>query len=409
MTMAGRIVVSDPGFLPTTRQMALALDGDLDLYCTPFAATHGSRLLRLPALGPLLGRRTLPPELATRVRTCTTATELARVALSRTGPARAAAALLVRRNTVFDRRVARLVRPGDTVIGPWGASLAAFTQAGETGTCVLDYPIARLELGVELLEEEARRRPDWADSLFGSGAVDRSTARVERISREIEAADAVVVGSAFAAASFPDGVRVHAIPYGVDTSRFSPAGERAVGPLRVLFAGHLSQRKGVADLLDALRLLDPDRYSLTLVGMVIGSGRGLAAHAGRFRHIGGVRPQEMPAIYRAADVLVLPSLYEGSALVVLEAMASGLPVIVTPNAGANAVRDGVDGFVVPVRAPAEIARRLAELEHDREHARQMGAVARERSLAFDWRVFRERFRALLLELGALPADEAGTP
>ena len=42
----------------------------------------------------------------------------------------------------------------------------------------------------------------------------------------------------------------------------------------------------------------------------------------------------------------------------LEAMASGLPVIVTPNVGADAVRDGVEGFVVPIRSPEAVACRL---------------------------------------------------
>ncbi len=100
----------------------------------------------------------------------------------------------------------------------------------------------------------------------------------------------------------------------------------------------------------------------------------------------------MPAVYRGADVLVLPSLLEGSALVVLEAMASGLPVIVTENTGADAVRDGVEGFVVPVRSPEAIAARLEELASP-EVRRRMGDAGRARSLAFTWEAFHREFRS----------------
>jgi starch synthase len=138
-------------------------------------------------------------------------------------------------------------------------------------------------------------------------------------------------------------------------------------------------------------LLDPSRFELTVAGSVPGSGTGLRWYEGSFRHLRGVRPRDMPAVYRAADVLVLPSLLEGSALVVLEAMASGLPVIVTENTGADAVRDGVEGFVVPARSPEAIAARIEELASP-ELRRRMGGAARARALAFGWDAFHRAFR-----------------
>ena len=164
----------------------------------------------------------------------------------------------------------------------------------------------------------------------------------------------------------------------------------------------MSLRKGLVYLLEAIRLLDPSKFELTLVGPLLGKGEGLRKYEGLFRHISGVRPQDMPDFYRQADVAVLPSLVEGSALVVLEAMASGLPVIVTPNAGADSVRDGIDGFVVPIRSPWRIAERLQWLADNPAARVQMGRAARECALRYDWSVFHEVVRTVVLGSDAKP-------
>ncbi len=388
--------VVDPGFLPTTRQMAIAVASEVAAYFTPFAARRDSALGAAPVIGREVQRRTLTDELASRVRPVGRDVEGVRVLLSRAGVQTFNDELLRRRNIDGDAAAARELRAGATVIGQYGGCLASFKRARVlAGRTVLDYPIARVEAGQAILREEARLRPDFAESMRGREMPDRYLARM---AEEVRLAGAIIVGSRFAARSF-DGIaapeRVHVVPYGVDTSAFRPADVRragtADGRVRVLFAGTLTQRKGIGYLLDAMRLLDPARFELTMAGPVLGSGSGLRRYEGAFRHLTGVRPQDMPAVYGAADVLVLPSLFEGSALVVLEAMASGLPVIVTENAGADAVRDGVEGFVVAVRSPEAIAARLEELASP-EPRRRMGEAARARALAFTWEAFHRAFR-----------------
>jgi glycosyltransferase involved in cell wall biosynthesis len=331
-----------------------------------------------------------------------TALEFCRAGLSR-GTPRFNYRLILARNVAFDRRIARQIPEGATVIGQYGGSLETFARARRTGgLTLLDYPIARHEEGRTILLEEARRRPDLADSLFGRGTLAPQKKQLDRMDRELDLTDVVLVGSTFAARSFSarlDSARIRVVPYGVDTSRFRPRSDTRNGrALRVLFAGQLTQRKGIGDLLDAALLLDPKRFEFVLVGPVIGSGRGLRRYADRFRHVSGLRPQDMPVVYREADVLVLPSLVEGSALVVLEAMASGLPVLVTPNAGADAVRDGIDGYVVPVRDPEAIALRLEQLERSAETRARMGDSARARAAEFDWGSFHRRVREIVAEL-----------
>src|SRR5207302_3841510 len=87
--------VSDPGFMPTTRQMALALAAELDVYATAF---HTRRGARLPIVGRELGRRTLPPALASRAICAATGWELARAGLARAGAPASATRAMRRRN-----------------------------------------------------------------------------------------------------------------------------------------------------------------------------------------------------------------------------------------------------------------------------------------------------------------------
>src|SRR5205814_3856754 len=99
--------------------------------------------------------------------------------------------------------------------------------------------------------------------------------------------------------------------------------------------------------------------------------------------LGRVSHSEMPSRMAAADVFVFPSLFEGSAVVTYEALACGLPSIVTPNAG-SVVRDGVDGFLVASRDVEALAKSMERLGDDAELRATMAVEARRRAEAFDW-------------------------
>lgn len=396
---APRVVVGDAGFLPTTRRIATALAAELAAYVTPLA-TGDAPLARLPVLRREMRRRVLPGDIAVRCVRAGTREELRRIVAGRARRRDKEYRWIWERNEAVDRALATLVHAGDVVVGQYGACLQAFRRAKALGArTVLDYPIAREGYVRQVLGEEARRRPEFAETLTGDGNVTRDEHR-RRIDEEVRLADAIIVGSSFARDSFAEATdlsRVYVVPYGVDAGTFSPAhGQPASAPLRVLFAGQVTQRKGIGYLFDAMRLLDPQRFHLTVVGSLSGSRDAVAWYDDLYGRIVRAAPGDMPAIYRSHDVLVLPSIVEGSALVVLEAMASGLPVVVTPNAGAEAVRDGVDGFIVPVRDPEAIARCLKVLESDTTLRREMGLSARERALEFSWAAFAERVRHVAL-------------
>jgi glycosyltransferase involved in cell wall biosynthesis len=99
--------------------------------------------------------------------------------------------------------------------------------------------------------------------------------------------------------------------------------------------------------------------------------------------LGRVGHPEVPAHMASADVFVFPSLFEGSAVVTYEALACGLPAVVTPEAG-SVVRDGVEGLEVASRDVDALAAAMARLGEDPALRARMGAAARGRAMDFDW-------------------------
>jgi glycosyltransferase involved in cell wall biosynthesis len=167
-----------------------------------------------------------------------------------------------------------------------------------------------------------------------------------------------------------------------------------------VFAGQLTQRKGLSYLLRGYRRFRRPDTTLTLVGGIVGDAAPLQPFAEDFEH---VPHQTRPALaerYRRADVFVFPTLVEGMPLVVLEAMACGLPVIVTANGPAGIVRDGVDGFIIPERSDEAVSEKLEVLYRDRERCAAMGRAAAQRAREFTWAAYGEGVLRCLAEGGA---------
>ena len=97
-------------------------------------------------------------------------------------------------------------------------------------------------------------------------------------------------------------------------------------------------------------------------------------------------------------MFVLPTLIEGMPLVVLEAMACGLPVIVTANGPGDIVRDGIDGFVIPERDADAICDRLDWLHRHPALRAEMGQRAAQRAREFSWAAYASKARRVLSDL-----------
>jgi glycosyltransferase involved in cell wall biosynthesis len=194
--------------------------------------------------------------------------------------------------------------------------------------------------------------------------------------------------------------RVVTVPYGVDSSWLDAVPRPQPG--RLLFVGSVGLRKGVHYLAEATRLRR-DRgvaVDVRVVGPVSPDLIRNPLFAGP-TYVGRVLRDEVRQEFLAADVFVLPSIGEGSATVTYEALACGLPVVTTPNAG-SVVRDGVDGFVVPVRDSAALADRIEQVVTDRALRHRLSQDARARASEFTWERYGDRLIAALQTLGGVP-------
>ncbi len=284
----------------------------------------------------------------------------------------------------FDAHVARSLRrrPPALVHAFEGAALSTFVAARAAGSVtVLDCASAHERFVAVRRATGDRRRPT-----------------TERIHAERRLADRLLAPSdQVVDCLLEHGVpaeRIIRLPYGADPDP-STGRERSGRPFRVLFAGTIEPRKGVAELLAAWRRATLPEAELVLVGPPgQGASELLRELPSGARWQGGVPHREMLDWYRECDVFAFPSRAEGSARVTYEAMAAGLPSVVSVEAG-SVVRDGRDGFVVPAGDPASLAGRLREL-HDRPRLREaMGSSARlaieER---FTWGHYRQRLTAV---------------
>jgi hypothetical protein len=284
-----------------------------------------------------------------------------------------------------DRIVASRLRRGADIFVGWSSqarrSLRAARELGMT--TVVERGSAHIEWQRDTLLEETR--------LTGVTAEIPDPRTVEQELAEYEIADYIAVPSAFSARTFVAcGIPAHKLlvnPYGVDLQRFSYDDDRDARPsrgLRVLHVGRVSVQKGVPHLVEAVRAVPG--ATVTFVGGVDAGVEPLLRGRQGVTVVGSVSGFDLPAWYRAADVFCLLSVQEGLALVIAQAMAMGLPVVATPNTGAEElIQDGVQGFIVPARDPVAAAMRLQQLADSPELCRQMGRRARARVAAgFGW-------------------------
>ena len=204
----------------------------------------------------------------------------------------------------------------------------------------------------------------------------------------------------------------HVIPYGVDVDLFCPAAEAADvasgGDWRerlaipdhatvLLGVGRLATKKGFHVLVDVLRRLLTEFSDLHAV--IAGGGDQMPEllatvaewepeHAARVHFPGPVGHDDLPDLYRSADLFVLPAVHDpqgnvdGLPNVILEALASGLPVVSSAISGIPlAIESGVEGLLVSEQDRSALEGAIASLLRDPERRRRMGARARARAVS----------------------------
>jgi glycosyltransferase involved in cell wall biosynthesis len=268
-------------------------------------------------------------------------------------------------------------------------AVRTFELARELGVRrVYDLPIAYWETAQRLLRREAERYPEWEPTLGGTRD---SEEKLARKTRELDLAETVICPSAFVLDSLPEQARREkrcvVAPFGSPPGR-TAATRSTAGPLRFLFAGALSQRKGLADLFAAMNLLRSPGAELVVMGSAILPVQFYRKQFAGFTYEPPRRHDAVLRLMSSCDVLVLPSIVEGRALVQQEAMACGLPLIVTRNAGGeDLIVEGETGFLVSAGAPEEIAEKMEWFLQNRDKLPGMREAVRAKAAKLTWAAY----------------------
>ncbi len=411
--MSGHVLVSHPtGNANVTAVVGALFEADLlDAFFTCIAWRPESALARMvpTELRNTLARRArvqLPSELIhTRP-----GRELIRNAIIRAGKKR----WIARETNPFsidsvyadlDREVARKLSqfPRTKAVYAYeDGALHQFLRARQLAIHrIYDLPIGYWRANITISTEEAQLQPEWSGTL---NALANSQAKCALKDRELELADTVVVPSTFVKETldlYPGSSRKKIIvnPFGVPANIAGPRlVTRKDEALRVLYVGSLTQRKGISYLFQAVEKAGK-AVSLTIIGRKVGSAALLDRYCSEHRWVSTLPHAQILEEMQQHDVFVFPSLFEGMALVTGEALSQGLPVITTPNSGgADILRHGVDGFLVPIRDANAITERLMQLYDDRELLKRMSDSARETAKQLGWKGYQDRTVRLILDV-----------
>lgn len=282
---------------------------------------------------------------------------------------------------------------------------------GVTGQCLESLRTASRDGALTVLDVISTHIDDYhqqaaaACAQFGVRAPHTHRLR-ERMRQEYKAAHVIRVMSEHARQTFLrrgfSGERIHVLAPPIDVDAFPEAQPRDDGEFRVVFAGLLEPAKGFHYLIRAFRNVRSPGMTLRLWGSP--GARPVARYMREQMHecpdiqlepgsVSVIGPGE---VYGKSDVLVMPSLADGFGYVVAEAMACGIPVIVTNTTGAAQwVEDGVHGYIVPPADTAAIADCLEYLRRNPELARRMGKAARQQMRQLTMERFQSSHAAMI--------------
>jgi glycosyltransferase involved in cell wall biosynthesis len=310
------------------------------------------------------------------------------------------------RDVVFDTYMAKKMERLTTPIF-WGfqGSCKKTIDAvkDRNGFAICELATAHITYAKKILVEEQQLHPAWADSI--SNIVFPKTYE-ERLESEPFAASLVVAASSFTKQTLIDsGIhenKIQLLPLGasVEHIKYIPNKTKNNRPLKLLYAGTVTQRKGIYYLLEAMKNFPKQEVELHIIGNVFGSAGEFKKHAPFYTYHGATSQQNLFKKYCEFDALVLPTIFEGFALVIVEAMAAGLPVITTAHSiGPDLINDNKNGYVIPIRDIKAIQDAIIKLQEKNSiEWEEMQINARNTALNYSWNNYTLRLDTFLSNL-----------
>lgn len=246
---------------------------------------------------------------------------------------------------------------------------------------------------------EQRRLLDEEEQRVGVKLDKPTDWMIEREEREYARASSIVVLSRFALDTFLQrGVPIEkmrilpmateAVGFVADESAIRARIDRVLArrPLRVLYVGTISYRKGMYDLARVIDTLPGERFEFRLVGPLAPECRTIAEQMRRRAVLTGKLAHDLlPAQYAWADVFLIPSIEEGFPMVLSQAAAAAVPIIASTHAGGpDLLGMGAQGWSIPPRAAAHMIELLRTIDGERDALAERVRAARENWRARSW-------------------------
>lgn len=299
--------------------------------------------------------------------------------------------IIYHNHIAFDWNVARGLTEDSSVFIGWASGVVrSIARARELGmTSFVERGSSHMLFQQEIVSEEY--------DLHGVEYWEHHPGLTERELIEYETADYVCVPSQFARRTFLErgfsDEKILVNPYGVNLDHF-PRREKPDDVFRVVFCGALSLRKGLPYLLQAFSELALPNSELLLIGSRIPEAEPFLARyaSDNIRHVGPFPEFDLHEYYRLGSVFCLPSVEDGFGMVLIQAMASGLPLICTPNTGGpDLITEGKDGFVVPIRDVEALKEKILFCYENPDVLAEMADAAEARvKQGFTWSEYGDR-------------------
>ncbi|MBU7585851.1 MAG: glycosyltransferase family 4 protein [Nostoc sp. TH1S01] len=307
----------------------------------------------------------------------------------------------------FDNQVSKHLKSQecDLIMGVAGQTNLGFKAAKQKGAkawlyCLNNY----LPFMQQQIQQEIK-------SLSDPTVATMNPIMLHRFSQECQQADLIVVLSKVAKQTFVDAgfasEKVAVLTPFVDTNRFHPTPKRDE-VFRVLYVGTIEPRKGVPYLVNAFLKADIPNSELLIVGgtstraLRIFMENTLSQNSHIKQEFWNFNQTDPREVFGKCSVLVLPSVEDGFGLVALEAMACGLPVIVTSQCGAaDVVEDGINGFVIPPRDIPTLTEKLQFLAENQAICAEMGKAARTTAEQQTQARYQQEFHQIFMHQGLL--------
>jgi glycosyltransferase involved in cell wall biosynthesis len=290
-------------------------------------------------------------------------------------------------NICFDKIVSKKIQNinFDVFIGYEMGCLECFRYCKHMGKlCVLDLAMVAYNYQLGYLEA-------YNDQSLSK----RIKKEIKQKSEEIELADYIFVPSEIVKSSLLElnvsKDKILKVPYGVNIDLFKPKKYYSKDrKLKILYVGAVEKRKGIEILLEAIKRINSKDIELFVVGKVTDAKKEIKKYTGLFSLLGYLHHDMIVKLYQECDIFVLPSFLEGFSQVIMEAMASGLPVIVSDKTGVSEIiEDGESGFIVPSGDIEKLKEKILYFLHNKEAIEKMGGMAAKRISQYTWENYRK--------------------